>query len=159
MSVYTYGSNELYHYGVKGMRWGVRRYQNEDGSLTDKGRKRYIDYSTGELTKNGKKRLAKVGENSNEGKYIRREKMAANVERNWYKSYNSAADVFESKLSSINKKYGADGRTDNKQYMREVGKAWKDAYSKALIRDFGPDPVTNGKDWVKNAPFMDDYDV
>ena len=32
---------ELYHYGVKGMRWGVRRYQNQDGSLTNAGKKRY----------------------------------------------------------------------------------------------------------------------
>lgn len=32
---------ELYHYGVKGQKWGVRRYQNEDGSLTNAGKKRY----------------------------------------------------------------------------------------------------------------------
>lgn len=32
--------NELYHHGVKGMKWGVRRYQNKDGSLTDAGRLR-----------------------------------------------------------------------------------------------------------------------
>lgn len=31
----------LYHSGVKGMRWGVRKYQNKDGSLTPAGRKRY----------------------------------------------------------------------------------------------------------------------
>lgn len=30
---------ELYHYGVLGMKWGVRRYQNSDGTLTDLGKK------------------------------------------------------------------------------------------------------------------------
>lgn len=32
---------ELYHHGVKGMKWGVRRYQNKNGSLTPAGKKRY----------------------------------------------------------------------------------------------------------------------
>lgn len=31
---------ELYHHGIKGMKWGVRRYQNTDGSLTNAGKKR-----------------------------------------------------------------------------------------------------------------------
>lgn len=34
-------SNELYHYGVMGQKWGVRRYQNPDGSLTQLGKLRY----------------------------------------------------------------------------------------------------------------------
>lgn len=33
--------NYLEHSGIKGMKWGVRRYQNKDGSLTDAGKKRY----------------------------------------------------------------------------------------------------------------------
>ena len=32
--------SELYHHGIKGMHWGIRRYQNQDGSLTEAGKKR-----------------------------------------------------------------------------------------------------------------------
>lgn len=32
--------DELQHYGIQGMKWGVRRYQNEDGTYTDAGKKR-----------------------------------------------------------------------------------------------------------------------
>ena len=34
-------TKELYHYGIKGQKWGIRRFQNEDGSLTEEGKKRY----------------------------------------------------------------------------------------------------------------------
>lgn len=37
----SYHTDYIYHWGIKGQRWGIRRYQNEDGSLTPAGKKRY----------------------------------------------------------------------------------------------------------------------
>lgn len=41
-------NNELMHHGILGMKWGVRRYQNKDGSLTPAGKRRM---QTGEIGK------------------------------------------------------------------------------------------------------------
>lgn len=48
----------LAHHGIKGQRWGVRRYQNEDGSLTPAGRKKYDINEDG--TANLKEKYRKV---------------------------------------------------------------------------------------------------
>ena len=44
---YYLTSEELYHHGILGQRWGIRRFQNKDGSYTSAGRKRY-DVGNGE---------------------------------------------------------------------------------------------------------------
>lgn len=67
-----YNENDEYlaHHGIKGQKWGVRRYQNSDGSLTDEGRRRYgfgrgarslITQNTASRIKGGVKLGAKIG--------------------------------------------------------------------------------------------------
>lgn len=48
-------NKELYHYGIKGQKWGIRRFQNKDGSLTKAGLKRYSSAVGNAVAEGGKK--------------------------------------------------------------------------------------------------------
>ena len=56
---YVIQEDELYHHGIRGQKWGVRRFQNPDGTLTDAGRKRYgYDEQSGSSDGKGRKGLS-----------------------------------------------------------------------------------------------------
>lgn len=55
-------NNELIHYGVLGMKWGIRRFQNKDGTLTAAGKARYSNHLTKKDNKWIKKNAAKITE-------------------------------------------------------------------------------------------------
>ena len=59
-------TNELYHHETKGQKWGVRRYQNADGSLTQEG---YQHYG---LNSDGSKNKAMKGSSPNTSKILKR---------------------------------------------------------------------------------------
>lgn len=68
MSTYVLcnSDTELYHHGILGQKWGVRRFQNADGTLTDQGKRRYEKFDSKsykeELNKQAESRgMSKIG--------------------------------------------------------------------------------------------------
>lgn len=63
MWAYNYGySDAIMHHGIKGQKWGVRRYQNENGSLTAAGKSRYKSFSTGRYERKADENKEKAAE-------------------------------------------------------------------------------------------------
>lgn len=54
-------SNSLQHYGIRGMKWGVRRFQHKDGVLTSEGRDRYNTDATHGQKRNSTSRKVAIG--------------------------------------------------------------------------------------------------
>lgn len=95
MKVLYETSFTLSHHGIKGQRWGVRRFQNKDGTLTAKGKKRYKD--SGEDVKNmsNEELRARINRLRNEKTYMDLTKKESKISK--------VADSFQKKSSLASK--------------------------------------------------------
>ena len=154
---YNY-SDELYHHGIKGQRWGIRRYQNKDGTLTPAGKKRalkmqneYTKFSNdkryrdkdGNLTYSGKKKALKMKEKYSEltgGKQLRK-----------FSSSNSRSGHINSKLKSKSKDKSISEMTDDELKARTDRMIAEKNYLEAEknLKAVTPEHVSLGKKLIK----------
>lgn len=121
MPTYIY-KDELYHHGIKGQKWGIRRYQNFDGSYTQAGLKRY--YKSEEAYNETKSKYKTTKANYKAGKAT---KYDVNVSKNQYKDARRRMNkdyrhLREDKLGDQGKRLYAQGKriTDNYAFTKAM---------------------------------------
>ena len=120
MSKYCIGVNEndqpyLAHFGIKGQKWGVRNYQNPDGTLTEAGKRRYARSYQKELNRLEQDQAMRSARSASLSWY--KNSLDKKIERRDFKGKNAdelkeKRDIAQKKISDLN-----DGYKENKKKL------------------------------------------
>lgn len=127
------------HHGILGMKWGVRRYQNADGSLTDAGRKRYDKVSSSPMQ-------SKLDTSD----ALRISKKTSSYQASKEKSALKKADKYKKKAETELDPIKRDkhlSKANDAEKEAEVARKIKEEYSK-LYKDISEGSVKAGKDFI-----------
>ena len=103
---------ELYHHGIKGQKWGVRRFQNKDGSLTPAGKKRYDEPNVGR-------------------KFVQKTSESVTIDGQSFKVYGRNNKQYADKVAKKAKNMGA---TVSRESKTKEAKKYKIPKNKSLHR-------------------------
>ena len=170
----VYSQDYLAHYGIKGQKWGVRRWQNEDGTFNEAGKKRYFNVVdrirsdkraygealTGQIK--GAARNLKKGNILGAGSYLFGHK-GAQVTAEAYRDHNQRlADHAKTKLGKAYRTAAAKNLNEVAKYHNKVAKDSavdrfirtqffdSDAFNMPYYRISGR-KTTRGKDFIENT--------
>lgn len=152
-------SDDLTHWGIKGQKWGVRRYQNPDGTLTEAGKKRYYYQNPdGSLTDEGRKHYmtaAKKGKinpkklsdadlNMINSRFAREKQYAQNISE--YEKSKFSYKMKEAAIARIKGNNGGGGGGKGKGGGSNIGKLLAMPIKKAVEDALKFDPNKGGND-------------
>lgn len=151
----------LYHDGIKGMKWGVRRYQNKDGTLTEAGKRRYRkDADAG-----GYKKEDEQGKRYKQNKKGDIEEFDANPDK-WVtddisrtKNVVTSTKDMTKELDSLNKAVDKVSSKHSRERMNldnMTDKEMRDAINRELLERqyndvFNPPKVNKGREYVTDV--------
>lgn len=130
------------HSGVKGMKWGVRRYQNKDGSLTEAGKNRY---ERDQRENAGKKKGDKVGQ-ADPNRWVKEDlTRSRKLTDETSRLSNNLKNITDKSIRNRTKQKMDLSKMDDKQMREEINRALLEKQYNDL---FAPQKSAKGREYV-----------